>query len=506
MAEFLARAYARSARGYFVLFLAVLLTVILSYTGAAVWVFARYIEMETRVFFVMLFIGETGILVGLTIAAFISARTETALMDWVGHDDRGDREASERAVEAWNGLATLPVRVVIRAEICVAMVTGTPLLIAAVTEARLRAPAIGILAFGMVILELGCGSFGLILIDIFLRPVRTEIDAALPADFQPSHLGIGMGPRIAAELFILILAPTVLTAGALTQPGGGAGGLARTFAVGIVVTATFSGLIGLVIVERVSAPIRDLISGTRAVGAGDLAVRVPLANTDEHLILTDSFNRMVMGLRERLALQSAMGFYVDPGVAQRMMAEGARITGEAADVTVMFVDIVGFTAHAEGSAPEEIVSDLNEFFELIIPPIIDAGGHANKLLGDGLMAVFGVPLPYDDHADRALAAAREISTRLAGRYGGRLRAGVGLNSGKVVVGSMGGGPKLDYTIIGDAVNVAARVEAWTRVTGDVILLTDTTRAMLSHSNGLTSRGSHEIRGRTAHVELWTTAD
>ena len=504
MAAFLSRAYRRSARGYFILFLAVLVSVILTYSGFPVWMFARYIEMDRNTFLLMEVIAEVGILLGLATSGVVSRQRETALVDWIRHDDRGDREAGVRAAQAWTSLASLPLRVVIRTEVIVAAITAGPLLLAAVTKAHVQPAALALLTIGMIALELGCGSFGLILIDIFLRPVRTEIDAALPADFHPQRAGIGMGQRIAIELFIVMWPPTVLTASAVIPPGQGGGGLAKVYVIAFLVTAAFSGLIGLAIVERVAAPLRDLIAGTQLVAAGDNTVRVPLASTDEHLILTDSFNRMVTGLRERQALQSAMGFYVDPGVAERMLAEGARITGEAAEVTVMFVDIVGFTTHAEGAAPEEVVSDLNEFFELIIPAIIDEGGHANKLLGDGLMAVFGVPIPHLDHADRALAAAREISFRLEDRYAGRLRAGVGLNSGKVVVGSMGGGPKLDYTIIGDAVNVAARVEAWTRITGDAILLTDTTRSMLSDMSGLASRGLQEIRGRAAHVELWTT--
>ncbi len=118
------------------------------------------------------------------------------------------------------------------------------------------------------------------------------------------------------------------------------------------------------------------------------------------------------------------------------------------------------------------------------------------------MAVFGVPTLQGDHADRALAAARAIQAGLLERYEGQLNAGIGLNSGTVVVGSMGGGPKLDYTIIGDAVNVAARVEAYTRQTGDGILLTDTTRGLLTEVNGLEARGAQALKGRAGEVGLW----
>lgn len=118
------------------------------------------------------------------------------------------------------------------------------------------------------------------------------------------------------------------------------------------------------------------------------------------------------------------------------------------------------------------------------------------------MAVFGVPRPLEDHADRALAAAREIDERLWERYAGRLRVGIGLNSGAVVAGSMGGGTKLDYTVIGDPVNVAARVESLTRQTGDAILFTEATRRALSTPEGLQMRGTTPVKGRSREVAIY----
>jgi adenylate cyclase len=497
MAGWLARAYQRSAGAYIALFIGLLSSVILIYAGFCEWVFARYLQLGIDDLRFLMLAGESGIVAGLVGSALLTARRETALVDWLRH--RGD---PERAVDAWNGLASLPMRVVVRSELVIAALGAPGFVYALVHRFDLGPAPLATLLVGMVTLQLGCGSFALILFDIFLRPIRTEIDLALPADFSPTHEGVGMARRITAELFILILAPTVLAAGALSPPGGGAGQLAKNYLVSALVTAAFSLFIGLGLVERVSGPVRHLLDGTRGVTAGDLSVRVPLVSTDEHLVLTDSFNRMVSGLREREALHSAMSAYIDPAIAQRVLAEGAHIKGEAAEVTVMFVDIVGFTALAEHAAPEQVVSDLNDFFDLVIPAVVDHGGHANKLLGDGLMAVFGVPARFADHADRALAAARTIQQRLADRYAGHLWAGVGLNSGTVVVGSMGGGTKLDYTIIGDAVNVASRVEAWTRQTGDLILLTETTRALLRDDADLEQRGSQALRGRAAPVRLW----
>jgi len=205
---------------------------------------------------------------------------------------------------------------------------------------------LALLALGLLVVEFGCGSFAVILTEVFLRPIRTEIDPLLPVAFQPTHPSIRMSRRIESELFILILAPSILTGGVLAAPGGGAPALAKDFVVASLVTACYAAVIGWALVERVSAPVRDLVLATRAVTAGDLTVRVPMSSTDEHLALTQSFNAMVGGLREREALHAALGFYIDPAVAERVMAEGAYLTGEAAEVSVMFVDIVGFTTRA----------------------------------------------------------------------------------------------------------------------------------------------------------------
>jgi adenylate cyclase len=271
------------------------------------------------------------------------------------------------------------------------------------------------------------------------------------------------------------------------------------------VTLLFAGPVAVAARTSILDPVRDLISGTRRVTEGDFSAPVPVLTNDEFGALARSFNRMQRGLQEREALFAAVGSYIDPAVADRVVAGDARLAGEEVEVTVMFVDIVGFTTRAEGTDPAELVADLNEFFEIVIPAIERHHGHANKLLGDGLMAVFGVPRPLDDHADCALAAASEIISALHERYGDALRVGIGLNSGAVVVGSMGGGRKLDYTIIGDTVNVAARVEARTRETGDAILITESTRAQLTTEGTVEHRGRTSLRGREGEVELFAPA-
>jgi adenylate cyclase len=180
-----------------------------------------------------------------------------------------------------------------------------------------------------------------------------------------------------------------------------------------------------------------------------------------------------------------------------------RVEPEWAMVTVLFVDIRGFTTFADRSTAREAVEYLNEFFELVVPIVAQHGGHANKLLGDGLLAVFGAPKPLPDHPDRALAAARSILGSVESHFGDRCRIGIGVNSGLVLVGTVGGGDLTELGVIGDPVNVAARVQDATRELGETLLVTEATRALLeAEVPRLAHRGSLELRGKANAVEVY----
>ena len=222
-------------------------------------------------------------------------------------------------------------------------------------------------------------------------------------------------------------------------------------------------------------PIRDLAEGTERVAAGDYSQRLPVVQDDDLGALAASFNRMQAGLAERQRLQAAFGTYVDPALAARLLEQGDDVfTGERREVTVMFVDVRDFTPFAEANTAEDTVARLNALFEIVVPAVVDAGGHVNKFLGDGALAVFGAPNDLADHADAAVSAAVLIHRLVAERFEGALRIGIGINTGMVIAGTIGGGSKLEFTLIGDTVNVAARVEQLTKTTGDAILLTHQT--------------------------------
>lgn len=258
------------------------------------------------------------------------------------------------------------------------------------------------------------------------------------------------------------------------------------------------------IVSPALHPIRDLAEGTERVAAGDYTRRVPVVQDDDLGALTASFNRMQAGLTERQRLQAAFGTYVDPALAARLLEQGDDVfTGERREVTVMFVDVRDFTPFAEVNSAEDTVARLNALFEIVVPAVVDGGGHVNKFLGDGALAVFGAPNDLADHADAAVSAALLIHRLVAKRFGGVLRIGIGINTGVVIAGTIGGGGKLEFTLIGDAVNVAARVEQLTKTTGDAILVTQqTVDALVSRSPGLSDRGTHALKGKSATTAVF----
>jgi adenylate cyclase len=167
--------------------------------------------------------------------------------------------------------------------------------------------------------------------------------------------------------------------------------------------------------------------------------------------------------------------------------------------TVMFVDIRGFTALADRSTARHVVGYLNAFFDVAVPLIERHGGSVNQLLGDGLLAAF----VDGDHADRALAAGRELLAAVADTFGEQCRIGVGLNSGLVVVGTIHAGGLNHPGVVGDPVNVAARVEAATRELDEPLLATEATRVLLEAGRAqLSERGAIALDGKPKPVAVY----
>lgn len=275
--------------------------------------------------------------------------------------------------------------------------------------------------------------------------------------------------------------------------------------IGLGGIALVIGLLAVVLAARATAdPIEGVRLSLQSVQEGDFDVQVPVYDGTQIGKLQLGFNRMVDGLAERERMRSAMGTYMDPAVVERVVTEGVDLTGELVEVTIMFIDVRGFTSFAEDTPAPEVVTALNALFSRVIPIIQKHGGRVDKFIGDGLLAVFGAPRRLENHAEAGLAAALEMVNEVAS--GDELPIGIGLNSGTVVAGNVGGAGRLEFSVIGDAVNVAARVESATRQTGDTLLVTEHTTALLTRELApLLERPGLTFKGKSTRVRVFAPA-
>ncbi len=230
---------------------------------------------------------------------------------------------------------------------------------------------------------------------------------------------------------------------------------------------------------------------------------------DEIGELTHSFNEMAASLREKDAIKRAFTRYVAREVVTEILKDPDKIvlTGERRDVTVLFCDVRGFTSISERLTPEEVVSLLNAFYTLMIDTTFKHDGTLDKFLGDGVMAVFGAPIFHPDHSVRALRTAlamqagiRELSARRAAEGKPPLKIGIGVNAGSAVAGSVGTEARMEYTVIGDSVNLASRLESYAKP--GQILIAEHTYDIVKDAIEARPLGRLKVRGKEDELDVY----
>jgi adenylate cyclase len=219
---------------------------------------------------------------------------------------------------------------------------------------------------------------------------------------------------------------------------------------------------------------------------------------------------------ERERLRGVFSRFVPEHVVDEVLErtdDDLRLGGSRDLGTVMFADLRGFTSFSESTAPHRVIELLNEYFSEMIDALFEQGGTLVGYRGDGLLAVFGAPIPIEDHADRALAAAREMLEVRLPRFnrwlaeqglGDGFAMGIGLNSGHFMSGNVGSARQLEYTVHGDTVNIAARIEPLTKKARRPILVAESTcDALLDPPRDLSFVGEFDVRGRDSTIRLWT---
>jgi class 3 adenylate cyclase len=268
----------------------------------------------------------------------------------------------------------------------------------------------------------------------------------------------------------------------------------------------FAIIASVIVGHRVSSPVKAIARAADAVDAGALDTVEPLGGS--HIRELDdasgAFNNMVNGLREREVIRDTLGRFVPEKVASSLLAGGGSIPVQQAEATILFCDIEGFTQLTETLGPVKIVDVLNAFFSAMVDILEQHGGVVTQFQGDAILATFNVPVADANHARNAIQAAQEMLDCVAANEfdGETLNIRIGINTGSVVAGAIGAKGRLNYTVHGDAVNLAARLEALNKEYGSRLLISESTAAQTDEFE-LSRIGEVTVRGQTKATSLFT---
>jgi adenylate cyclase len=300
---------------------------------------------------------------------------------------------------------------------------------------------------------------------------------------------------------------------ALAAPAWVADAIVANMLVSIVFVAVVAIVVAVVLALSVSrsvaAPLATLEAAMIEVERGHFDTRSPVVSNDEIGRLTEGFNRMVRGLQEREFMRETFGKYVSEEIRDEILAGGIALQGEPREVTILFADIRDFTPWVEASDPREVVRDLNSYFTEMETAIRAHGGLVLQYIGDEIEAVFGAPVAKPGHAEHAVRAAQEMRRRLAAWNAARARLGqpplhngIGIHTGTVLAGNIGSADRLSYALVGDAVNLASRLQGLTKELNADVLVSGTTRSQIDGELPLTPLPAVKVKGRTAEVEVY----
>jgi adenylate cyclase len=261
--------------------------------------------------------------------------------------------------------------------------------------------------------------------------------------------------------------------------------------------------------SSVAAPLGDVKGAMAQVEHGRLDGRAPVVSTDEIGAVAEGFNRMLHGLREREIVKETFGKYVTPEVRDAILAGRVRGEGELTEATILFADLRDFTPWVEATEPRQVVRDLNEYFTEMDQAIRAHGGLVLQFIGDEIEAVFGAPIVRGDHAAMAVRAAIEMRRRLRSWNAQReaagkppLRNGIGIHTGTVLAGNIGGAERLSYALVGDPVNLASRIQGLTKDFKADILISDATHGRLDGTIAVEELPAVRVKGRVEEVNVY----
>ncbi|MDD5286369.1 MAG: adenylate/guanylate cyclase domain-containing protein [Desulfuromonadaceae bacterium] len=285
------------------------------------------------------------------------------------------------------------------------------------------------------------------------------------------------------------------------------------FMAGVGVFGLFLALVSALFAGTFVKPLRVLMVAARAVERGDYKnARVTVKRLDEIGELSNIFNTMAEGVQARERERDILGRVVSPEVRDKLLSGDINLVGENRRVSILFSDIRGFTTLSEQMHPHDVVAMLNEYLGEMSEAVKHHGGYINNFIGDAIVVIFGAPLGWEDNEERALRAAVEMRARLkilnvrrAAQGENIIESGIGISTGKVVAGQVGSSERFLYTVIGDSVNIASRLETLTKEYPDnPILINAATYEKVKDTPDFTFKalGSVTLKGKAEAIEIF----
>ncbi|WP_246081705.1 adenylate/guanylate cyclase domain-containing protein [Nocardioides litoris] len=439
------------------------------------------------------------VFVAVVVGVVYGTTTTLRVLRWATRGEEPDEQDRERALKAPLRLTQLQVGLWAGA---VALFTGLAVVL---QPNRALSTGVTVGIAGLVV-----SAIAYLFSQFTLRPISARALASAPLMDRPR--GVGVGDRMVifwcvgtgAPVAGLVLASVL----ALAQPDGTS--LQRLAVTSLViggVVLLFGLMVTVLNARSVVAPVLSVRDALLDVERGDLEREVPVYDGTELGLLQSGFNQMVHGLRDREHLRDLFGRHVGQEVAAAAAAGDVELGGETRTASVLFVDLVGSTTYATEHGPTEVVEVLNRFFGVVVDEVDRHHGLVNKFIGDAVLAVFGAPVEREDHAAQALATARAVAARLAEEVP-EVGAGVGVATGEVVAGNVGHRSRFEYTVIGDAVNSAARLTDLAKeAPGTVLVARASVEAAGDAEAGhWTPHGEVTLRGRTSPTPVAVLAD
>ncbi|MEY4616427.1 MAG: hypothetical protein RJB66_1387 [Pseudomonadota bacterium] len=278
---------------------------------------------------------------------------------------------------------------------------------------------------------------------------------------------------------------------------------------GFLISFSFLGV--FIFTMTITNPIEKLASLIKVVAKGNFGVSAKrvITSQDEVGDLAKAFDKMTEGLKERDKVKTLFSKFHGSSIAEDLMNKKVGVGGSNKEVTVFFSDIRGFTSFSENRSPEEVVSMLNEYFAIMVRIIQQHHGIVDKFIGDAIMAVWGAPKGSNRDAQNAVRACLEMRKALNELNQKRIRRdqppiliGMGLHTGQAISGTIGSDERMEYTVIGDTVNLTSRIESSTKSFGTDLLISEETARLVDQEFALVHAGSVEVKGKAEPIELY----